>query len=181
MKKDYKITSIDRLYLDIYNFLDRRVASQYENYGDLFEVNENLIKIKIYHPDYIENCVEFNLFRVNCYLVSHTQLDYNKDFFNEEFFKRFEDCPFELHNIEIATIKQEIHIDESDFEDEEEQEPIELKQTIISDECVICFENKPNVLYPKCLHISTCKRCEELKPIFKCPLCREETTIKYII
>ena len=66
-------------------------------------------------------------------------------------------------------------------EDEEEVEPIELKQTIIYDECVICYENKPNVLYPDCFHISTCKRCEELHLINKCPLCREKVMKKYII
>ena len=70
---------------------------------------------------------------------------------------------------------------EDEQEDEEEKEPIELKQTIIYDKCVICLENKANILYPKCLHISTCKRCEELHPIFKCPICREEVMIKYII
>ena len=103
-----------------------------------------------------------------CYLTSRDQLDYNK-----EFFKRWEDCLYEIRIIELATINQE--------EDEEEVEPIELKQTIIYDECVICYENKPNVLYPDCFHISTCKRCEELHPINKCPICREIVMIKYII
>ena len=45
MKKDYKITTINLLYLDISDFLDRRVAAQYENYGNQFEVNENVIKL----------------------------------------------------------------------------------------------------------------------------------------
>ena len=186
-KKEYKITCIDRLYLDIWDFLDRRVAAQYENHGNLFKVNENIIKF--YHPDYTENYADFDLFHVDCYLVSHSQLDYNKDFFNEEFFKKREDCPYEIHIIEIATIKQEAYEDESEDEPEEEleeeieegKEPIELKQTIMCDKCVICLENKANILYPKCLHISTCKRCEELHPIFKCPICREKVMIKYII
>ena len=175
----FKITCIERLYLDIWDFLDRRVAAQYENHGNLFKINENIIKVKFYHSDYTANYVEFTLFRLKCYLVSRDQLDYDKNFFNKEFFKRFEDCPYEIHIIEIATIKQE---DESEDEPEEEDEEfIELKQTIIYDKCVICLENKANILYPKCLHISTCKRCEELHPIFKYPMCREEVMIKYII
>ena len=176
-KEKYKITCIERLYLDIWDFLDRRVAAQYENHGNLFETNENIIQVKFYHPDYVENYVEFTLFRVNCYLTSRDQLDYDKDFFNKEFFKRWEDCPYKIRIIELATINQE----EVEGEDEEEVEPIELKQTIIYDECVICYENKPNVLYPDCFHISTCKRCEELHPINKCPICREKVMIKYII
>ena len=115
---------------------------------------------------------------MNCYLTSRDQLDCDKDFFNKEFFKRWEDCPYEIRIIELATINQEEEVEE---EDEEEVEPIELKQTIIYDECVICYENKPNVLYPDCFHISTCKRCEELHPINKCPMCREKVMIKYII
>ena len=177
-KEKYKITCIERSYLDIWDFLDRRVAAQYENHGNLFETNENIIQVKFYQPDYAENYRDFTLFRVNCYLTSRDQLDYDKDFFNKEFFKRWEDCPYEIHIIELATINQEEEVEE---EDEKEVEPIELKQTIIYDECVICYENKPNVLYPDCFHISTCKRCEELHPINKCPICREKVMIKYII
>ena len=177
-KEKYKITCIERLYLDIWDFLDRRVAAQYENHGNLFETNENIIQVKFYHPDYAENHVEFTLFSVMCYLTSRDQLDYDKDFFNKEFFKRWEARPYEIRIIELATINQEEEVEE---EDEEEVEPIELKQTIIYDECVICYENKPNVLYPDCFHISTCKRCEELHPINKCPICREKVMIKYII
>ena len=177
-KENYKIICIERLYLDIWDFLDRRVAAQYENHGNLFETNENIIQVKFYHPDYAENYRDFTLFRVNCYLTSREQLDYDKDFFNKEFFKRWEDCPYEIRIIELATINREEEVEE---EDEEEVEPIELKQTIIYDECVICYENKPNVLYPDCFHISTCKRCEELHPINKCPICREKVMIKYII
>ena len=176
-KEKYKITCVERLYLDIWDFLDRRVAAQYENHGNLFETNENIIQIKFYHPDYAENYVEFTLFSVMCYLISREQLDYDKDFFSKEFFKRWEDCPYDIRVIELTTINQE----EVEEEDEEEVKPIELKQTIIYEECVICYENKPNVLYSDCFHISTCKRCEELHPINKCPICREKVMIKYII
>ena len=176
-KEKYKITCVERLYLDIWDFLDKRVAAQYENHGNLFETNENIIQVKFYHPDYAENYVEFTLFSVMCYLISREQLDYDKDFFNKEFFKRWEFCPYEIRVIELTTINQE----EVEEEDEEEVESIELKQTIIYDECVICYENKPNVLYSDCFHISTCKRCEELHPINKCPICREKVMIKYII
>ena len=79
-KEKYKIKCIERLYLDIWDFLDRRVAAQYENHGNLFETNENIIQVKFYHPDYVENHVEFTLFSVMCYLTSRDQLDYDKDF-----------------------------------------------------------------------------------------------------
>ena len=128
MKTDYKITSILKLYSDIiYNFLDKLVSTQYEDYGDSFEVNENKVQIKIYNQDYLENCVKFNLFSVDFYLTSNTYLDYNKDFFNEEFFKKFEEYPYEIHIIEIATIKQDLSDSDSD-DDEREPPPLEFKQ-----------------------------------------------------
>ena len=154
-KKDFKITSIEQLYYDlIYDFLDKRVASQYENYGENFRVNENTIQIKFYHEDYMEKHVTFRLFSIDFYLTSNTYLDYTEDFFNEEFFKKNEDCPYEIRIVETATIRQDSS--ESDSEDEEEEpQPIEFRQTIKSNECVIRLENKPNVLYSNCLHIPT--------------------------
>ena len=47
-----------------------------------------------------------------------------------------------------------------------------LKQTIKEEECVICYEAAPNVLYPDCGHISTCKECEDKGDLTKCPVCR---------
>ena len=106
--------------------------------------------------------------------------------FSEEGIEKLISTPFHIIISVYAEYINRVYEDEDieeevEEEDEEEVEPIELKQTIIYDECVICYENKPNVLYPDCFHISTCKRCEELHPINKCPLCREKVMIKYII
>ena len=103
--------------------------------------------------------------------------------YSEEGIEKLISTPF---NIIISVYAEYINRfyeneEEVEEEDEEEVEPIELKQTIIYDECVICYENKPNVLYPDCFHISTCKKCEELHPINKCPICREKVMIRYII
>ena len=101
--------------------------------------------------------------------------------FSEEGIEKLISTPFHIIISVYVEYINRFYENEDDEEDEEEVEPIEIKQTIIYDECVICYENKPNVLYPDCFHISTCKRCEELHPINKCPLCREKVMIKYII
>ena len=182
MKTDFKITSIDQLYSDlIYDFLEKQASNQYDDYGDSFEVSENTIQIKYYHQDYTARCVIFSLFSVDFYLTSNTYIECNRDFFNEEFFKKFEECPYEIHIIEIATIKHQSSDSSSeDEDDEQEPKPIKFKQSITADECVICYENKPNVLYPNCLHISTCKSCEENRSVPRCPLCRKRSTTKHI-
>ena len=164
-KEEYRITCIEGLYLNIWDFLDRRVAAQYENHGYLFETNENIIKVKFYHPDYAANYVEFTLFRVECYLVSRSQLDYNKNFFNKEFFKKWEDCPYEIHIIEIATIKQEEDEEEDYIEPVTQDTPPQILESFRSDKCVICLENDVNIFYDYCRHIPTCRGCEETHPI----------------
>ena len=173
-KEEYRITSIEDLHENICVFLDRRVAAQYENHGYLFETNENIIQVKFYHPDYAANYVEFTLFRVEYYLISCDQLDYDKDFFNKEFFEKWEDCPYEIRIIEIATIKQE-------EEDEDEEEEIPIIKTFKEDKCIICLENKPNILYEHCRHIPTCSKCEEIEKLNKCPICRRIATLKFKI
>ena len=64
----------------------------------------------------------------------------------------------------------------------EQPQNIKIKQTIEQDKCVICFEAKPNILYPDCGHVSTCEDCENKGDLPKCPLCRTKVIKhKYII
>ena len=52
----------------------------------------------------------------------------------------------------------------------EDDKPI--KKTITESECIICFENKPNMLYLECLHVCVCNVCDSKGRFNKCPLCR---------
>ena len=47
-----------------------------------------------------------------------------------------------------------------------------VKKTITESECIICFENKPNMLYTDCLHLCVCNVCDSKGKFNKCPLCR---------
>ena len=62
-----------------------------------------------------------------------------------------------------------LYIDPSLKEDD-----YEIKQYIPEDECVICYENKPNILYTNCLHFVVCKDCDNNGKFSKCPLCRKK-------
>ena len=53
-------------------------------------------------------------------------------------------------------------------------EEYKLKQSVTVDECVICYKNRPNVLYTKCLHYAFCDSCDEIGEFSKCPLCRKK-------
>ena len=49
-----------------------------------------------------------------------------------------------------------------------------LKKSIKEDECVICCDNKANILYIECLHFVVCDGCDKKGKFSKCPLCRKK-------
>ena len=66
-------------------------------------------------------------------------------------------------------------------DDEESSSPKPLKKTFKRDECVICFDREPNVLFAECGHIWVCKECEETHPSTKCPCCRTKISKRFLI
>ena len=68
---------------------------------------------------------------------------------------------------------------EPTFEDEEEEEPTPEKPKIInlfkifkSEECIICMDNKPNILFCNCGHLCECEGCYKIKTPSTCPVCK---------
>ena len=55
-------------------------------------------------------------------------------------------------------------------DDSEDEEP--PRKTITEPECIICFENKPNILFLECLHVCVCNVCDSKGKFSKCPMCR---------
>ena len=62
-------------------------------------------------------------------------------------------------------------ITDYDSNDEvEDDKPI--KKTITESECIICFENKPNMLFLDCMHLYVCNGCDSKGRFSRCPMCR---------
>ena len=59
-------------------------------------------------------------------------------------------------------------------DDSDKEEEYKIKQTIKEDECVICCDNKANILYTECLHLAVCDGCDKKGKFSKCPLCRKK-------
>ena len=59
-------------------------------------------------------------------------------------------------------------------EPEEKTEEYNTKQSIHTSECVICLNNKPNILYFECGHIAVCDSCDSIGKLRKCPICRRK-------
>ena len=64
--------------------------------------------------------------------------------------------------------------DDEDDDDEEQEEPPPLALSYPSDQCVICYEEKPNILNYPCLHLSQCEACDEKGKFNKCVICKDE-------
>ena len=69
--------------------------------------------------------------------------------------------------------------DEEEYESEEEV--INVTKTFKTEECVICIENGPNILFCNCGHLCICNNCLEFKKLSKCPVCKTENTILRVI
>ena len=41
------------------------------------------------------------------------------------------------------------------------------------DQCIICLDKKPNILYKPCTHFYVCSQCDDKGKFKKCPYCRE--------
>ena len=65
--------------------------------------------------------------------------------------------------------------------DEESVPPKPLEKTFKFDQCVICLDRKPDVLFINCNHMCVCNECEKKHPFLKCPYCRTEVSRKLLI
>ena len=67
-----------------------------------------------------------------------------------------------------------VYISPEDKDRYDEDYDYKLKKSIKEDECVICFNNKANILYTECLHFVVCDGCDKKGKFSKCPLCRKK-------
>ena len=71
---------------------------------------------------------------------------------------------------------------ESEEEDTGRREEFSINdsKTFKSDQCVICLEEEPKVLFCNCGHLCICKKCL-VRRFDNCPVCKKENTILRII
>ena len=84
------------------------------------------------------------------------------------------------NNIRHNNIRHNIDSDHND-DSVNKIEPINNIKTFKNDLCTICLEGIPNVLFCLCGHICICKKCNEIKKLNSCPICKTENTIIRVI
>ena len=67
-----------------------------------------------------------------------------------------------------------VYVSPEDKDHYDEDYNYKLKKSIKEDECVICFNNKANILDTECLHFVVCDGCDKKGKFSKCPLCRKK-------
>ena len=103
----------------------------------------------------------------------------------EEIRQSYSDDSDDEENLQIdREIQEEVETSQSNSDDSGDEEKEELSindfKTFKSDQCVICLEKEPKVLFCNCGHICICKKCL-VRRHDDCPVCKKETTILRII
>ena len=102
----------------------------------------------------------------------------------------FSDMDYDFYFYAISELENNdeliISHTEPTFEDEEEEddEPPPEKPKIInlfkifkSEECIICMDDKPNILFCNCGHLCECEGCYKIKTPSTCPVCKTDNEI----
>ena len=59
----------------------------------------------------------------------------------------------------------------------EEPKVINLFKIFKCDECIICMNDKPNILFCNCGHLCECDKCYKIKTPSTCPICKTDNEI----
>ena len=138
------------------------IVTQYKNYYfDNVQAKESSYRLYIgMVKDYEFN--EYNIYSIDYDNIKDKMCNENKYYSNFEV-----EGNFNIYIKVSVTWWEDYNSDEDEDEDEEP-----ARKTISEPECIICFENKPNILYTECLHFVVCDGCDFKGRFNKCPLCR---------
>ena len=142
------------------------IVTQYKNhYFGNVKAKESSYRLYIgMVKDYEFN--EYNIYSIDYDNIKDKICNENKYYSNFEIEGNF--------NIYInVSVKWWEDYNSEEEDDSEDDEP--TRKTISEPECIICFENKPNMLYLECLHVCVCNVCDSKGRFNKCPLCRTKT------
>ena len=140
------------------------IVTQYKNYYfDNVQAKESSYRLYIgMVKDHEFN--EYNIYSINYNNIKDKISNENKYYSNFEVEGNF--------NIYINVSVKWWEDYNSEEDDSEDDEP--ARKTITEPECIICYENKPNILYSDCCHIAVCYECDTKGRFRSCPMCRRK-------
>ena len=175
ISEDYKVleyglsTTID----DRLDDLEEHRISEFKEHRNFFFLNAGYC-MRFTKPFWIAFIGGFNHFRTEeeCLQYEAESREYEEAYYRDE--SHLEGDYYEEGGGE--------NDDESEEEDNGRREefPINDSKTFKSDQCIICLEEEPKVLFCNCGHLCICKKCASHK-YDNCPVCKKENTILRII
>ena len=132
-------------------------------------INENFILTEynsIINYNYEYDNKELYINNLEIVLTTHF------DFYHEDYDFYFEVLAELEQNNELLLCHEPI---------KEEAKIINPSKIFKSEECIICLENQPIILFCNCGHIPICTECYKLKSLSACPVCKTENTILRVI
>ena len=139
------------------------IVTQYKNYYfDNVQAKQSSYRLYIgMVKDYEFN--EYNIYSIDYDNIKDKICNENKYYYNFEV-----EGNFNIY-IKVSVSWWEDYNSEEEDDSEEEKPP---RKTITEPECIICFENKPNILFLECFHLCVCNVCDSKGKFSKCPICR---------
>ena len=90
----------------------------------------------------------------------------------------FYDADYDLYFSVLAELENNNELIVSHTEPfPEEPKIINLFKIFKCEECIICYNEKPSVLFCNCGHLCYCVKCYKIKTPFTCPICKTDNEI----
>ena len=122
-------------------------------------------------------------------IEDHTVINYNYEYVGRELYIKdlevilkthydFYDADYDLYFSVLAELENNNELIVSHVEPiPEDSKVINLFKIFKSEECIICMDGKPNILFCNCGHLCYCIKCYKLKTLSTCPICKTDNEI----
>ena len=119
----------------------------------------------------------------------HTIINYNYEYIGRELYIKdlevilkthydFYNADYDLYFSVLAELENNNELIVSHTEPiPEDPKVINLFKIFKSDECIICMDGKPNILFCNCGHLCECVKCYKIKTPSTCPICKMDNEI----
>ena len=174
ISENYKV--LEYSLSNTFNDLDEHRISKFKEHRNFFFLNASYC-IRFTKPIRVLFIGGFNHFLTE---EEHLQHEAELREYEEAYYRQ------EAYYIEQGYYREGGYFEGEDYDESEEEDDTreELSindfKTFKLEECVICLEKKPKVLFCNCGHICICKKCA-FNRYSNCPVCKKENTILRII
>ena len=157
--------------------------------GDKFLMSEfytHLKPIKCYAYSYTywrKHIKDDFILKEDISIINYNDVHDNKDIYIKDLeiilntYYNFYHEDYDFYFWALAELEQNNELLLSHEFTKEETKIINPSKIFKSEECIICLENQPIILFCNCGHIPICTECYKLKSLSTCPICKTENEI----